>query len=116
MTNFLEETIESIKDSNHKETDVMFVGSFDGKYRMTWEKFKKEANFHYYSGFGAQEIARDLIVCFFDGSYLDRHEYDGSEWWTYHGLMTFKEDDEYKDFNILGGENYMWCSVEEMNK
>lgn len=100
----------------HSESDIMFVGSDDGKYRMNWEKFKQKANFLYDNGYGAQEIACDLIVCFKDGSYLDRYEYDGSESWAYHGLKIFKEDDEYEDFDILGGSNHMWESVEYMNK
>lgn len=116
MINFLKETLEAIFDSEHNESDVMFVGSDDGEYRMTWEKFKQRANFLYDNGYGAQEIACDLIVYFKDGTYLDRYEYDGSESWVYHGLKNFKDDDPYKDFNILGGRNYVWESVEGMNE
>ena len=115
VLNFLEETIGEITGNGYKEEDVMFVGSIDGKYRMTWNSFKEKANFIYDCGYGAQEIATDLIVYFYDGTYMDRGEYDGSEWWQYHGLLNFSEEDEYKDFNILGGSEYMWNSVEMMN-
>lgn len=115
MINFFDETLEFIVQSGHKEEDVMFIGSADGRYRMNWEKFKEKANFFYDCGFGASEIAVDLIVYFNDGTYMDRGEYDGSEWWQYHGLLNFSEEDEYKDFNILGGSEYMWNSVEMMN-
>lgn len=115
MRNFLEETIEEIKCNGRKEEDVMFVGSIDGEYRMTWNSFKEKANFFYDCGYGAQEIATDLIVYFYDGSYMDRREYDGSEWWEYHGLLNFSEEDEYKDFDVLGGSEYMWASVKRMN-
>lgn len=115
MVNFLQETLGEILGSGHTELDVVFVGSYDGKYRMSWEKFKEKANFIYDLGYGAQHIATDLIVYFKDGSYMDRKEYDGSEWWQYHGLLNFSEEDEYKDFNILGGSKYMWKSIEDMN-
>lgn len=116
MINFLKETMEAIKDCGRNVSDVMFVGSENGKYRMAWEKFEQKADFLYDNGYGAQEIAYDLIVCFKDGSYLDRYEYDGSESWAYHGPKNFKEDDEYEDFNILGGQDYMWETVEDMNE
>ena len=115
MINFLTETVKKIKDSGHSENDVMFVGSCDGEYRMTWEKFKEKANFQYDNGYGAAGIAMDLIVYFFDGSFLSRLEYDGSEWWKYNDMKRFEIDDDYKDFDVLGGNGYMWDSVEEMN-
>lgn len=40
MINFLKETLEAIKDCGRNVSDVMFVGSENGKYRMTWEKFE----------------------------------------------------------------------------
>ena len=45
--NFLKETKEAIKGSGHKYTDVMFIGSKNGQYRMSWDKFIKNANFDY---------------------------------------------------------------------
>ena len=45
--------------------------------------FKKIGKIEYSGGFGAQEIAADLIIYFKDKSYITRGEYDGSEWWEY---------------------------------
>ena len=115
MENFLKETIEAIEDSEHKFEDVMFIGSSNGKYRMSWDKFKEKANFWYDEGYGSSKIATDLIVYFNDDTYMTRGEYDGSEWWSYQVSKKFKKDDDYKDFEILGGNNYMWETVEEMN-
>jgi len=38
-------------------------------------------NFEYDSGYGSQEVYGTIV--FKDGSWLERGEYDGSEWWDY---------------------------------
>jgi hypothetical protein len=83
MTNLLEETRAAIANSGHKETDVIWVGSADGAYRMDWTEFTSLADREYHSGYGAAEVATDLVVVFRDGAKLWRGEYDGSEWWEY---------------------------------
>lgn len=115
MTNFLKETTKAIQESEHKIEDVMFIGSSDGEYRMSWDKFKEKANFWYDEGYGSSKIATDLIVYFNDDTYMTRGEYDGLEWWEYPVRKTFKKDDNYKEFEILGGNKYMWRTVLEMN-
>ena len=115
MVNFLRETIESIGETNHSEQDVMFVGSADGEYRVSWDKFKEISNFEYDNGYGGQEVAYDLIVCFKDGSWLERYEYDGSERWYFVGLKNFREDDDYKGFDNVIGDGY-WESLRGINK
>ena len=97
--NFRDETLSAIEKSGYKEQDVLFVGSRDGRYRISIEKFKKLADFEYDSGFGRQEIASDLIVYFKDKTYLYRIEYDGFEQWTYSSPSDFSEDDECKSFS-----------------
>lgn len=114
--NFLKETEEAIKGSGHNIKDVMFIGSADGEYRMDWNKFKVKANFDYDSGFGAAEIATNLIIYFTDHTYIVREEYDGSEWWKYNVPKLFNENDKYKDFDNLGGLGIMWKTVEELNE
>lgn len=119
MTNLLKETIDAIEGSGHKVEDVMFVGSADGKYRLTLPEFSRIANFDYDSGFGAQEIAKDLIVYFNDSSCMVRGEYDGSEWWEYNVPKTFKESDESKPYKNVWAGNVEgavgWTDLEELN-
>ena len=38
-------------------------------------------DFEYDNGYGSQELFGEII--FKDGSWLERGEYDGSEWWSY---------------------------------
>lgn len=116
MENFKKETLEAIQDSNHKIENVMFVGSYDGKYRMNINEFLLKSDFKYDNGYGSAEIATDLIVYFDDKTYLSRWEYDGSEGWKYNTILDYKRTDDYKRFDILGGEDYMCNTVKEMNE
>lgn len=114
MTNFLEETIDKITSCDKTIEDVDWVGSDDGKYVISWNEFAKIANIDYYSGFGLQYIAMDLVVVFNDGSYLYRGEYDGSEGWSYaetprrqYGAKTFeyvRSEDGYETVEIINGK------------
>lgn len=114
MTNFLEETIDKITSCDKTIEDVDWVGSDDGKYVISWNEFAKIANIDYYSGFGLQYIAMDLVVVFNDGSYLYREEYDGSEGWSYaktprrqYGAKTFeyvRSEDGYETVEIINGK------------
>jgi hypothetical protein len=45
------------------------------------ESFMKDLDFNYDDGYGSQELHGE--VYFDDGSWMERAEYDGSEWWEY---------------------------------
>lgn len=83
MTNLLTETIEDIRDSGHTPEEIVFIGSERSGHQCTWGEFQELANQEYDNGFGAAEVATDLIIVFTDGTKLWRHEYDGSESWEY---------------------------------
>jgi len=98
----LKETIEAFTSKGKKEEDVLWVGLRSSKkdaYRKTsWEDFKKVADFDYDDGYGAHEINDSLIIVGVDW-WLERHEYDGSEWWEFKTLplepsesIAFKTD------------------------
>lgn len=116
MENLLEETKKHILASNHLETDVMFVGSDDGEYRISFEDFTKISDFLYDEGYGSQEIAPDLIVYFNDGSYLRREEYDGAEWWEYMHPHRFSKEDTYQTFNKVKKGNLLFGSIKDLNE
>lgn len=61
------------------------------KFQITKKEFQKYSNTRYDDGYGAPEVAEDLLVIGAD-FWLERHEYDGLEWWE------FKQMPEYKDF------------------
>lgn len=83
MTNLLKETIQDIESSGHSIEDIDFIGSFSGEYGVSFSEFQKLADREYDNGWGSENVARDLVVLFSDGSYLNRWEYDGSEGWGY---------------------------------
>lgn len=83
MSNLLEETIDAITRSGHTISQIVFIGSSNGKYRCTWDEFQKLADREYDSGYGSNEVASDLIVLFGDGKKMWRGDYGGSEWWEF---------------------------------
>lgn len=48
------------------------------------EEFLKSIDFNYDNGYGSQEFEGYLWLK--DGTWAERHEYDGSEWWEYKKL------------------------------
>ena len=80
--NLLEETEHALSCYNKTWDDVSWIGGRD--FYISIEQFKEAAkDTNYYCGNGREEVAVDLVICFNDGSWLSRAEYDGSEWWRY---------------------------------
>lgn len=116
MTNLFEETVRVLAHHNKFWKDISWVGGNDFYIDLaTFINVAKETN--YDNGFGAQEIAEDLVIAFNDGSWLSREEYDGSEGWRY----NYYPQKPSKKFE---GENcklrcsegcYFWGSLSEIN-
>ncbi len=101
MTNLLKETIEELADNKKVPQDVQWVGSQDGKYSLSWEQFAvKASQIDYDSGYGGQELASNLVVVGPDW-WLERHEYDGSEWWEFKTLPVCTEDTQAFTFTKI---------------
>lgn len=49
--------------------------------QQEYEDFLNSLDFEYDSGYGLQELYGFIWID--DGSWLERGEYDGSEWWSY---------------------------------
>ncbi len=90
MDNLKQETLNMLEANLIVPERVRWVGSRDGQFAISWEQFLEIADFNYDDGYGAQEIATDLVVVG-DGWWLERHEYDGSEWWEFKSLPIRKE-------------------------
>lgn len=80
MANLLEETLKVLHENGKSENDVKFVESFP--LITDWESFKRNANFIYDEGYGLPVISSNLKIVG-DTWWLERDEYDGSEWWSY---------------------------------
>ena len=83
MRNLLTETIEVMARNGKFPDEVRWVGT--GPQAGTWEDFAALADFEYDGGFGLEEIRLTLKVVGADW-WLERHEYDGSEWWEFKEL------------------------------
>ena len=46
-----------------------------------WNKFLSDLDFEYDSGYGGQNLFG--TIWYVDGTWSERGEYDGSEWWEY---------------------------------
>jgi len=110
--NLLEETRSAIKDSGHKIGDIVFIGSGSSGHACSWSQFKELSNNEYDDGFGAQEVATDLIIAFSDGHQMWRHEYDGSENWDYSKPFNMPKDKHH--IRRLFANRVGWESLSEI--
>lgn len=105
----LQETLAVMEQHGKNPSDVRWVGSEEFGY-FTWADFAEVANERYYSGFGAQEVATDLMIVG-DDWWMERGEYDGSEWWEF--VRPIQKPETYrKPHRVMGG---MWDTLSELN-
>jgi hypothetical protein len=93
--NLLKETIDFLKEYEKSPKDVLWVGT--NKSFCSWHEFERVANIEYDDGYGTKEVDLSLKVVGQD-FWLERHEYDGSEWWEFKTQPT--KPDTYNE-NIV---------------
>ena len=93
MTNAKDEFWELLKDQKYDRDDVVaarliFGKNYSGQQKPinfdkgdSFDAFLQALNFEYDAGFGSQEL--DGVIWFADGTWAERGEYDGSEWWEH---------------------------------
>ena len=94
--NLLEETLTTLHEHGKSLDDIKWFGRLD-EY-MPLEHIKEILDVYYDDGFGGIEISQTLIICGEDW-WLERHEYDGSEWWEYKEQPK-KPKEKATNFNI----------------
>lgn len=103
LQNLLKETINYLEVCEKSLKDVLWVQTRKGW--ATVDKFIKLANFEYDDGFGGTEISLKLKVVG-DNWWLERHEYDGSEWWEFKELPTKGEQVTLTE-ELIKGDSYL---------
>lgn len=99
--NLLKETINELECNGVSPKDVLYV--FNNLGYCSWEEFEKIADFEYDNGYGLPSVDLALIVRG-SGWWLERKEYDGSEWWSFRRDPK-KEDQEHNpNLDVV----YMW--------
>ena len=78
--NLKEEILTLLKENRKSKSDVLWAGSKDGVIDL--DLFWELADTEYDDGYGVTDCAEDLLVVGSD-FWLERHEYDGSEWFEY---------------------------------
>lgn len=90
--NLWEETIDRLKSENKSWDDVLFVTCND--FDISKDNFMETAmNTMYDSGYGGQYIPKDIKIVG-DDFWLDRGEYDGSEWWNFQQAPARKNKEQ----------------------
>ena len=110
MTNLWEETINLLGDHGKSFEDVLFIRGDDfGITKDNFEEVAKKSD--YYSGYGAQHIAKDLALVGKDW-WIERDEYDGAEWWKFKTIPIRCGNVE----TITKLDKGMWDTIKEMNE
>lgn len=61
-----------------------------------YQDFLNSIHVNYYEGYGGQELFG--TIWYADGTWSDRREYDGSEWWEHQKVPEYPEE-----FNTING-------------
>lgn len=112
--NLLQETKDALVAHGKRPVDVMWVGDCDGTHSLDWDGFCKLADVDYDNGFGAQEVAKDLVVVGVDW-WLSRSEYDGSEWWSFESKPVLAKSSRLPTRLVVTGKEGGWLSLGEMD-
>jgi len=87
---------------DHHGTQFIDTHLTTGYTNEEWEKFLSDIDVEYDSGYGGQELFG--TIWFTDGTWSQRGEYDGSEWWEHYILpdipKKLKRIDKERDIKI----------------
>ena len=108
MVNLLEETEDKLRNCHKAPKDVLWIGTDDGTEAITWDEFAKMADFNYDDDYGKIDIRLNLVVVGKDW-WMERHEYDGSEWWEYKEQPKLKENSKkLTRIKTMPGEQHVY--------
>ena len=91
--NLMQDTLDCLMKEGKALSDVIWVGTSTGQTIAKEDFIKIASNLEFDDGFGGNEIRSDLVVVG-DNWWMERGEYDGSEWWEFKSIPKIK----------LGGE------------
>ena len=115
MCNFKDETLDVLAANGKTWNDVKFIQGDDFKASNNKDELLELMNFEYDDGYGVPEIAEDLKIVG-DNWWLERGEYDGSEWWEYKEKpRPNPELKEIKRFQIKE-DQIGWVSLKDVNE
>ena len=113
--NLYEETLVELSENGKTLKDVIAICGKD--FQITIEDFIRCSNTEYDKGYGAPEVATDLLVIG-DDFWLERHDYDGLEWWEFKTMPKYK-DMPFKSITALTARQAKkigWETLADLNK
>lgn len=110
MINLYSETEKILNDNGKDFWDILWVGGDD--FQIELRDFLELSNKYYNNGYGRQEVATDLKLVGKD-FWLERHEYDGAEWWEYKTLPQIKNLPMVKIHTLFDD---CWNTLKECNR
>lgn len=121
MKNLYKELIDILTENNKTINNIEWIGT-DKHIVSTTDFLNIAKQTNYESGFGAQKVAKDLLIVGND-FWIMREQYDGSEWFEFYSMPTkpvkkldincldvSKHNEIFED-NLVG-----WISLEELQK
>ena len=110
--NLYDEAVRILEIYGKTMQDIVFIQG--SKFRISWDNFvsvAKETN--YDNGFGAQEVAMDLVLVG-DDFWLEREEYDGSEGWAFKQIPLPVRRVEAVENLSVHGKQIGWETLEDI--
>lgn len=110
--NLLNETVKKLEQHNKTLKDVLAIQG--NSFGMSIEDFINLADTEYHSGYGRVLVAEDLVIIG-DDWWLERAEYDGSEWWEYKEKpKVLPINDKVYALTILQSHDNVYCGWESL--
>ena len=109
LTNLFKEVDEVLGRNGKCLSDIRFI--MGGGYEISIEDFVRiAAEVNYYGGYGHQYIPEDMMIVG-DDWWLERGEYDGTEWWEFKRLPERPERQRRLarlDIDRFSDDKYVW--------
>lgn len=112
MENLLKETEAVLKEHGKSFDDVVWIGCEE--YQISVVSFMSLADQEYEDGYGAPQVATNLVVVG-NGFWLEREEYDGSEWWEYKEPIPMPIETRDVKSLFASEDQIGWVTLQEAN-
>lgn len=112
--NLKQEILSTLKAQGKCQSDVIWAGNED--FKIDLKQFWQLCDTNYDDGYGSPHVATDLVIVGKD-FWLERHEYDGSEWFEYKSFpkmpseikdtycLTLEQHEDYYEDDLCCGWN-----------
>ena len=113
MANLKEETLYRLNAFGKTVDDIVWIGC--PLFKIDKDEFWELANIEYDKGYGAPQVATDLVIVGTDW-WMERHKYDGSEWWECKTLPREPVQIESAvRLTVDGTDRVGWATLDEIN-